>query len=493
MIEIYNISQLQNDKILLESILLKVGLHKENVKSPCSMLGCLLNTLRDDLVVAIEYDYVDSMFRDEYYHYYATKFSSVQRNCARMSIFNPGFIFPNQAVDYTKAREIAESYLGYIVIRPIVRCIGRNVIAVSAKKSGLDNIRICQTRVRTTALGIKVSVCGFPHSSQDGEVLACAETSLWEILAYYGNKYVRYRPVSPFEIMEALRPSLDHRQLPSKGLTFCQIARGLKTFGFSPEFNSLYKKKIIDRKVCWTFDSEQLEVLSCYIESGFPLVFCLEGNQIGHAVVCIGKSKIEEPCISETLMDKVYYFPYKAVSEIVVNDDNVACYQKTHVNTPTDYYSEEIWKDVKLTNFIVPLPSRVYMDALMAINQMKYWLPQFAPEKSCARIFLASCRSFRDHLANSHLLNNDNKNVLLEINLPRFAWICEFGNREDFQNECHTGLIVVDATELSERSCSMLVLMINQDGKGFLYHDCTFKKLALPTTFKLETYNKNIY
>lgn len=494
MTEIYNISQLQNgDNAILQHVLLRVGLERQNLHNPISRVKQLLNTLREDLVVAIEYEYVDATYRDEYYHYYATKFASLKRDSARMSFFESGVITPGQTIDYSKVDEMVQKYMGFVVIRPINNCIGRNVISVHAKKRGLDEIRICQTKVRTTALGIKVSVCGFPHSSQDGEVMACAETALWEIAAYYGYKYVRYRPVSPSEILEALYTSLDHRQLPSKGLTFCQIARGMKVFGFSPEFYSLYKSKRCLGVDIKELDLQQLEVMSCYIESGFPLAICLQGSQIGHAVVCIGKSKKEEPVTQERLNGKIYNFPYKTVSEIVINDDNVACYQKTTIEAPTKYYQHPSWNDVKITNFLVPLPSRVYMDAPAAISQMKYWLPRFAPERSYARIFLASCRSFRNHIAHSKLLDNENKSVLLEVNLPRFAWICEFGSEDDFRNEYNTGLIIMDATELSDKSISMLIMMIDSAGNGYMFHDHIFKKLTLPSAFKLETYNKNIY
>lgn len=82
----------------------------------------------------------------------------------------------------------------------------------------LNDIAICHANVKTTALGLKVCVDGFPHSSHDSEMMACAETALWSISEYYGHKYPGYKPVSPSEILEAMRPFSHQRQLPSKGL-----------------------------------------------------------------------------------------------------------------------------------------------------------------------------------------------------------------------------------------------------------------------------------
>lgn len=281
MIEIYNIRSLQSDVNIVEKLLQKINSTTDPV--PHNRLSSLLSTLRDDLIVTVEYDYVDATFRDEYYRFYATKYRNYGRNCAKMSFFEPGAITPGSEIDYSKADKIKEKYLGFVVLRPINACIGRNVISPRAKKAPFSDISICKTNVNTTAVGLKVSVSGFPHSSQDGEMMACAETALWSIAEYFGHKYPNHKPVAPTEILEAMRPSSHKRQLPSKGLTFMQIAEGLKTFGFSPEIYTLY-----DHTTC-SIDKSMKEVFTCYIESGFPLAICLQGSKIGHAIVCIGK------------------------------------------------------------------------------------------------------------------------------------------------------------------------------------------------------------
>ena len=432
------------------------------------------------------------MYRDEYYRFYATKYHEYHRNCAKMSFFEPGVLIPGRQTDYSKSDEIVKSFLGFVVLRPIDACIGRNVISVKAKKAVFRDIAICHANVCTTALGLKVSVDGFPHSSQDGEMMACAETALWSISEYYGHKYPGYKPVSPSEILEAMRPFSHQRQLPSKGLTFDQISIGMKTFGFSPEVYQLYRQDSLNPSKL-VISNEMKEVFSCYVESGFPLALCLQGSTVGHAAVCVGRVEKKLTLNQEQINGLNFYFFNQSVDEFVVNDDSFPSYQKTIITTPTCYYTDANWKDVLLTSFMVPLPSKVYMDAYLAINQSKFLLGYIATDESVVRTYLASSRSFRNHIATSRVMSNDNKQILFSIPFPRFIWVTEFGTRDEYNNEYNSGLIILDATEPTDRSTNPLIMAIN-GSKGIVYNmdQDRFDNLNLPQSLIIERYNKNI-
>jgi len=492
MTEILAIKQLQGNQHEICKILDQ--LHGASVTArSVHRLQELIDTLRDDLIVTIEYDYVDATYRDEYYRFYATKFRGYARNCAKMSFFLPGVLTPGAPVDYSRSEEIIQSYLGFVVLRPIDACIGRNVISVKAKKPGLNDISICQTNVNTTAIGLKVSVKGFPHSSQDGEMMACAETALWSIAEYYGHKYPGHKPVSPSEILEAMRPFSYQRQLPSKGLTFDQISVGMRTFGFSPEVYRLYTKDPADPRMP-VISPEMKEVLACYIESGFPLAICLQGGGIGHAVVCIGKADGYEPFHPMVINGKRICFSNQSIENIVFNDDNATCYQKTSISAPTAYYNQKKWDKVLLTSFIVPLPSKVYMDAFVAIHQFRILLGYVAPDNTIARTYLASCRSLRNHIATSRLMSNEDKAIILNIELPRFVWVTECGSADEYSNGMSSGLFILDATEPAELSTNALIIgIIGKNGFGYNPASSGYDNLTLPTPFRMERYNKNIY
>ena len=488
---IYDIKTLQTDGKTLANVLseLRFVLNKCNV----NRLLSFLNTLRDDLMVGVETDYVDAMYRDEYYRFYATKLHRYDRNCLKFTFFKPGHLVAGGAVDYSHSDEIINDFVGFLVVRPLTACIGRNVISPEARKPGLPIVRICRSKVNTTALGLKVSVEGFPHASQDSEMMACAETSLWSIAEYYGHKYSEYKLVRPSDILEAMRPHSYHRQLPTEGLTFEQISVGLIRFGFSTQVYSLYR-----------YDNnsggphmlpEMKEVLACYIESGFPLALCLRGQEIGHAVTCVGRPKIDRSgtLVQETTDGKNLLVWNKSIDQIILNDDNMPPYQLANIDHPTTYYNNKKWDDVLLKMFMVPLPAKVYMDAFIAIPLSKKITVKIlgAQDRSVIRTYLASSRSFRNHIAQSGIMTNNNKELLLSMNLPKFVWVSEIADVGDFQNKIAGGLIVLDATEPTQTiDIPLLLAVLNSN--GFIYQKNKFKKLSLADPLKLESYNKNI-
>lgn len=489
--EIYDIRVLQNDLTELARVVSRLHFVLNN----CSLgrLTDFLKTLRDDLIVGIETDYVDAMYRDEYYHFYATKLHKYDRNCIKMTFFRSGHLVPGQPVDYQYAEEIKDDFLGFLVIRPLQACIGRNVISPEAKKAGLEDIKICRSHVRTTALGLKVQVEGFPHASQDGEMMTCAETSLWSIAEYYGHKYPNHNPICPSEILKAMRPTAQQRQLPSAGLTFEQISVGLCSFGFSTKMYNLYAYD--EKSQSYFMLPDMKEVLACYIESGFPLALCLQSNNIGHAVTCTGRPEIARTgkLEKETINGNDYFVWNRCLDSIVLNDDNVPPYQKANMDHPTTYYGKKRWDEVLLMRFLVPLPSKVYLDAFKAVKLSKNVMAQLlnAPQDTVIRTFLASSRSFREHIAVSKVVNPEIKHFLLTMNLPRFVWVSELSSLDEFHKKQESGLILLDATEPTQDNIVPLLMCV-LDKKGFIYSNNIIKKLVLAQTLQMESYERNI-
>src|SRR5690606_28961595 len=126
--------------------------------------------------------------------------------------------------------------------------------------------------------GVKLDVDGFPHSSQDGETIKCAETTIWTLMEYFGNKYPEYKPSLPAKIHHALERFSYQRQLPSNGLTMDQISFALKEFGFGTRVYSYdaYRESLH-------------EIVDSYVESGIPVILGLQSGSIGHVIIAIGK------------------------------------------------------------------------------------------------------------------------------------------------------------------------------------------------------------
>lgn len=445
-------------------------------------------TLRDDLTILIETEYVDKVYRDSYYTLYSTKLRSYHRNCVRISFFTPDFN-ESTALTIENIDSIKRAYLGFLVIRPLAECcIGRNVISPLAKNNTFPDMVICKAQISSTCMGLKMCATGFPHSSQDGEMMSCAETTVWAILEYFGNKYSDYRPIMPSDILAALKPFAYERQLPSGGLSFEQISIALKSQGFG----------------CKVYEHSNpmfQELFTCYIESGIPLAVCIQTKDFGHAVVCVGRNKMQRQVIERkgmcTVLGNSHYVWNKSIDNFIFNDDNCSCYQPTTFQNPTAYYHRSEWDSGKITHFIVPLHPKVYLDAELAINASNYLAIHKLkiPSQSVIRTFLASNRSYREYIMRNEDMTEIEKQVYLHIDMPKFVWVTEIADKDSFLTNKVNSLILLDATGSNidnEGYSSLLFYQINGIGTFFNKEIRWFENIpiSLPTHFK--TFNENL-
>lgn len=477
------ISILQHDRATLEGVVENLGISKLTAAELYNLLNHLqefLLDMRDDLHVVIEGLYVDGAYRDSYYDYYSTKHSNYSRFCLRMSFFKPAF---NRIIDFGNEGNIKDNYLGFLVVRPLIRCIGRNVISPEAKQPPKSGIRICKVKVDASCLGVKLKAEGFPHASQDNETMTCAQTTIWSLLEYYGNKYTLYHPTLPTEIEEILEPFSFERQLPSKGLTYNQISVALRNYGFGPK---IYQSGTTPDKI----DRFRM-LLACYIESGIPLAIALTNKKVGHAVVCLGTDQVDRQEVTKypiTLGTKTLFSWNLAVAHVnfVFNDDNRPCYQTASLSDPVKHYVDEgklDWKDAQVSQFIAPLYHKVYMEADTAIALAEQIVKTVIQggDGQVMRTLLTSSRTFREHITQMSSLTDNQRLALLGIPMPKFVWLTELSNPADFVNGRASTLLLLDATGSKMANLSRNIILLLSDGLIYGYDDAQNSIIGKPT------------
>lgn len=438
----------------------------------------------DDLTIIAETDYIDKTYRDLYYHYYATKLRPFERNCVRLSFCKP-VVDENITYSAEDVEKLKDNYLGFLVLRPLGwMCIGRNVINPEALKTVGNDILLCKTNVNATVLGTKVSVSGFPHSSQDGEMMTCAETTIWSIMSYLANRYNTYSMPLGHNIIASLTHSSYERQTPSSGLNFQQISSSLQNQGLA----------------CRVYDKENpkfKEILSCYIESGIPLALCLEAKTFGHAVACIGRKTIDRNTVTLHTVNsnnKNYFVWNKSIDEFVVNDDNMTCYQiMTYVN-PCSYYQHSDWDGMEITHFIAPLHNKIYLDAEIAIEASLQLIGQYNyNDNSVIRTFLTSSRSYRDYIVSNASLSEEQKQTFVELDMPKFIWVTEISSESSFKSHKVNGLLLIDATSGQQDMIDSVIIKI-QNGDADVYDKSSHDFMTLPFKFSQDFYSfKNLH
>lgn len=440
-----------------------------------------LGTLRQDLTMVVETEYVDAVYRDSYYAYFSTKLKSYRRFCVRLSFFENIFSSIDEYLALDE-KTIRDSYLGFLIIRPLGKCIGRNAISPSAKAFSAASIKVCLSEIKASCLGVKLSVKAFPHSSQDGEFMTCAETTTWALVEYFANKYVLYNPLLPSSLIESLQSHAVERLVPSQGLTIEQISIALSQQGFACQMYSRDNTRF-------------KEIFTCYLESGLPLAVAVNGGTIGHAIVCVGRKNIDRKTVlqKKAIFGVDYFVWNESIDEFVFNDDNRPCYQIGSFSNPTPYFS-----GVQISHFIVPLHKKIYLAADQAIDIAHFFVAKDfkSDADSVIRTFLTSSRSYREYIFHNKDIPSPYKLAYLMIDLPKFIWVTEVSSRADFDNNKVNSLILLDATSTLTAGDPYASLIFKQNKNNITIYDKSSRSLqnlvvSLPTKF--ESYNGNLY
>lgn len=461
------------------------------VKPAKSIIEDFLKPLRKNISVFIEAPYVDKVYRDSYYHYYSTKYRIYERDCIRVSFFR-SLVKENHFFSPGNEEKLNENFLGYCIIRPTFPfVIGRNLLSKDAFEN--NDFVICQHEENVLINGNRLKIAGFPHSSQDRETITCAETTLWAIMEYFGHKYAEYKPVLPSTIRRNLEDLSEKRMLPSNGLYDEQISFALKNFGFG---TMIYSRDNNDN-----FFSD----LSVFVESGIPVVAVLQNkdSDANHAILMIGREKV-------TPSDKLRAFDFdinrrfipfdSLIEKYVVQDDNVTPYTLVPLQRPGSYEEDGVEYVYEITTFIAPLYKKMYLD----IKQARKFFEVIASDnvfgiktrKNCVfRMYMASGRSFKEHIAKQGDLDPSLRNVLLSVSFPKFIWCGEFINKVDAYSKSVTALIVLDASEGDENWRNSFIFAARKQSSIFyVAMDNTYEIVSIKLPFigfKMYDHNLN--
>ena len=201
------------------------------------LLGDICDCYGYPITIIQEMQYTDKMYRDAYYTYLSHLHFDISRHCQRLALFRGKFDFLD-FFDNDKYNALEKEIIGTIVIRPSYNkgskyTLGRTLLDPSKTKYRIKYVRTA--KFKAIICGHKYIIRAFPYSNQIDDILLCAETSVWELMEYYGNSYETYKTVLPSVILNWKLNELSSRTLPSQGMTYDQISSLLKSFGFEPQ------------------------------------------------------------------------------------------------------------------------------------------------------------------------------------------------------------------------------------------------------------------
>lgn len=424
------------------------------------------SVLHSNLVVVVEYPYVDKVYRNSYYRYYAGKGEQVSRDCIRLSFLVD--TKPTLAGKLMNPAVWQPLYRGFMVLRPTeLNIVGRSGLSPAAYKD--NNFVICKTELPASVNGMKTSVEAFPASSQDSETMVCAETAVWALMEYFGNRYAEYSPVRPSHIIKLLKTKIFERQLPSKGLNNDQLCYLLKSLNFQPVMLAVDD------------DADSHSLIGTFVESGIPVLLTVYNvddykagrveTLVAHAVLCIGHEQVPVEAIdtaaAEVTEDGISVVDYDKIrKKYVFIDDNFPAYCMDYLESPTARYQDapqdrEAWLACRIKFAIIPLYEKILLMPSLVKNMAANFLHYLnipAGTELTMRTFLASSRSYRDYVCRNNM-PQQMKETILNLYLPKFIWVIELSTRAGLKENIAEGLMLFDATEPNFKNFSSLDMM----------------------------------
>lgn len=339
--------------------------------------------------VLLEFDYLDKDYLEDYSRYYVKCFSNNGHKCARLHFFS-------KEIDHTSLNELLlngcdgeemaslrESYLGFIVIKPLPKTfIGKTCLRnYPAFNSDGGNKRSLSREYKVDLFGISLKVNSIAFQEQDRVVSACATTAIWSSLHAMHWRTIRGIPACSIITTNAIN-CIDgsSNSFPNNGLSNNQILRALdleKLRHHEESLSSISKEDF--------FDSAR-----CYIDSKLPLILGVDVYQVdenrklkilaGHAVTILG------------------YQSYNNDKAIYIHDDRLGPFARATLVSLEHYnFSESTHKEWGLllqekndkgewneahevlipNSLIIPTPQKVRLKSELARNTCNFMKQEY--------------------------------------------------------------------------------------------------------------------
>ncbi|MFA7304427.1 MAG: hypothetical protein WC015_07975 [Methanoregula sp.] len=380
-----------------------------------------------------ESDYIDKDYLIDYSKFYSRSFEKFDKTTDRHHFFTSSFgqikfkrALENEDKDFFKA--LQESYLGFIVLKPIKnilgqRLIGKTVLATYPEHHEID-IRCFLTNEHKVSLyGIPLKVKTLPFQQKDNAVGVCATVTCWS--AQFPLMHMFGTPIlSPVEVTEraVMCPSEDSRNFPSDdGLTLSQLKYYFNSMNLETEF--INPKPTVDspQTPC---DDIIADAVRAYIELGLPIIATLnlKGTDDYHAVLITG-----------------YRHTHGKVREIYVHDDNIGPYHRIKPNRRGKFTSWKesgsngVEKEYELQRLLIPVYPKIRLSfgkVYRAFLQFKRGTEIFVssgtyPPDTQTELFLTDIHRYRQFLLTKKF--EEKKDIVREP-AARFLWVIRIHN-----------------------------------------------------------------
>lgn len=397
--------------------------------------------------IIVEYPYHDRDYLSTYYCFYSQKFRSFPKKCYRLHINGEN-----------------NEYYGFIILRPTVRGTRLGTTYLSPGPLVDEDAYLMLAGFDAHIMDSKWQIKCFPWMKQEVDISVCAHVAAWTILRYYGTKYHNYADTTMGGISQKIKGDMG-RKTPSNGLTPVQIADLFQEYGFSPVIRGGIKEG----------NSQFLEEITAYVESGIPMVGFISPKQhavsiIGHGV--INYAMLDDPVSIKKIKDEKtgIILHSKLISSLYVMEDNYFAYRKVSKELPTKD-SDVDYNLYEIKFAVIPL----YEKMQLVYNEVYARYVSLVEDKTMdwedvkiSRIYLTSATSLKREAGKNAEMCETLKKVILRLNMSKFVWCIDIAGVDNYKKELTSGRIIIDSTCSTFEKEPWLLM---HDGSQIKYYD----------------------
>ncbi|HPW73546.1 MAG: hypothetical protein IPI63_06160 [Methanothrix sp.] len=388
----------------------------------------------------LEEEYVDKDFLIDFQKFYCRSFDHTGKFTQRLHFFKD--IISSTKFKYSLLNDdgsFKESYLGFVVIKPIKdendqKFIGRTLLD-PYHSNNLNRRRFLGKIYYANLFGFRLEINTLPFQAQDQGVSACATIALWAALHPLRTVFgiPGHSPAEITEISTSL-PS-PFRKFPSSGLTLEQMVNYIKLVGLDVEYIEAINDDVIET------------VVRAYLSAELPIIADLyldhKINPGRHAVV-----------ISGFKLDK-----NNKLVELFIHDDGIGPYSRVKPKGNFSIWENE-WNEtgyeVNLQHLLVPIYPKIrlsffkmYIEYSKIRDELEKQLGNDISRE--LELFLTTSSDYKENLMRNSI---ENKIDLLTRSLPRFLWVIRLNKKEKI-----IGDLVYDATSVYVRDSFSVTYM----------------------------------
>jgi len=375
----------------------------------------------------IEDNYIDKDYLIDYSKFYARSFQNINKFTTRLHFFSKSFNNEDFSIllsdgDKTIFEKLDNSYLGFIVVKPINNIKGEALIGRSILKTYLSEVNDEEHRHyiseihRVHLFGIPLKVESLPFQTQDTAVGACATTACWTTLHPLKTLFGIQKD-SPFEITEksVSFPSLEERNFPnSNGLTLLQMKSYFNSINLETEFIDI--NRIANLKNYSKDDDVVADVVKAYTSMKLPIIAAL--------------MLMKEEEITDLHAAVISGFRHKngVINQLYVHDDQIGPYCKT---LPKENFRrwENEWvniygfTDVLVYKLMIPIYPKIRLsfNSIYQIYLDHKRKLETRSEGLIPDLYLIEAQKYKNYLCKN--CKFENKEKILRKPFPRFLWI----------------------------------------------------------------------